>query len=126
MDQVDLFQKIDFVSHAGIPMSWKIECDAITLAEWQCLAKMIMEYQKSPFSRAEGIPRGGVALGVALNKYASGNPKDPVLIADDVYTTGTSFKEYCKEHYPNEFVYQWTVFARHQPSNGVKALFTMP
>ena len=27
---MDLFQKVDFISHAGIPMSWKIECDAIT------------------------------------------------------------------------------------------------
>ena len=87
---------------------------------------MIIDYQKSPFSRAEGIPRGGVALGDALNQYASGNPNDPVLIADDVYTTGTSFKEYCAEHYPDQFVYKWCVFARKPTGNGVNALFTMP
>ena len=24
-----LFQKIDFTSHAGLPLTWKIECDAL-------------------------------------------------------------------------------------------------
>ena len=54
-------------NHAGL--AWKIECDAITTDEWRCLAKMIMDYQKGPLSRAEGIPRGGVPLGEALNEY---------------------------------------------------------
>ena len=121
-----LFQEIDFISHAGIPMSWKIECDAITDKEWKALAKMIMEYQKQPFRKAEGIPRGGVPLGDALNKYATGNLEDPVLIADDVYTTGTSFREYCEEHYPDQEVIQWCIFARKVTENGVRALFTMP
>jgi len=123
---MDLFQEVDFISHAGIPMSWKIEMDALSEAEWDACAKMIMEYQKGPFCRAEGIPRGGVPLGKALNKYASGNLSDPVLIVDDVYTTGTSFREYIAEHYADEHVIQWCVFARKQTSNGVKALFTMP
>ena len=69
-----LFQDGDFISHAGLPLAWKIECDAITTDEWRCLAKMIMDYQKGPFSRAEGIPRGGVPLGKALNEYGTGNP----------------------------------------------------
>ncbi len=89
---MDLFQQVDFISHAGIPMSWKIEMDALTDAEWDACAKMVMEYQKLPFYKAVGIPRGGVKFANALNKYASDNPEDPVLIADDVYTTGTSFR----------------------------------
>ncbi len=93
---MNLFQDGEFVGHAGLPLSWKIECDAISNKEWRCLAKMIMEYQIKPFSKAEGIPRGGVALGDALNEYATGNPDHPVLVADDVYTTGTSFKDYKK------------------------------
>lgn len=123
---MNLFQDGEFVGHAGLPLSWKIECDAISNKEWRCLAKMIMEYQINPFSKAEGIPRGGVALGDALNEYATGNPDHPVLVADDVYTTGTSFKDYKKTFYPNEFVYQWCVFARSNATNGVNALFTMP
>ena len=31
---MDLFQEQDFISHAGIPMTWKIEMDALTDAEW--------------------------------------------------------------------------------------------
>ena len=121
-----LFQDGDFISHAGLPLSWKIECDAISEEEWRCLAKMIMEYQTAPFSKAEGIPRGGVPLGNALNEYASGNPEDPVLVADDVYTTGTSFQEYCDVKYTGKNVYKWCVFARRPTRNGVRALFTMP
>ena len=121
-----LFQDGDFISHAGLPLAWKIECDAITADEWRCLAKMIMDYQTEPFSRAEGIPRGGLPLGEALNQYASGNPEDPVLIADDVYTTGTSFREYVAEHYADQPVIQWCVFARKPTKDGVQALFTMP
>ena len=122
----DLFEVGDFTSHAGLKLAWKIECDAIRPEWWEGLARMIMDYQKRPFYKAEGIPRGGMALGEALNKYASGDPSDPVLIADDVYTTGTSFREYCDEHYPNQEVIKWCVFARRPTDDGVHALFTMP
>ena len=39
---IDLFQKVDFISHAGIPLKWKIECDAIKSQEWDCFATMII------------------------------------------------------------------------------------
>ena len=87
---------------------------------------MVMEYQKLPFYKVVGIPRGGVKFANALNKYASDNPEDPVLIADDVYTTGTSFREYVAEHYADQPVIQWCVFARKPTEDGVQALFTMP
>tara|TARA_B100001057_G_scaffold440922_1_gene475175 strand:+ start:260 stop:634 length:375 start_codon:yes stop_codon:yes gene_type:complete len=124
---MDLFQKVDFISHAGIPMSWKIECDAITMPQWECLAKMIMEYQTEPFRAAIGIPRGGSPLGFCLNAYATDDPAHPFLIADDVYTTGTSFREFLEqEGHAKEDVYCWTVFARKPTTDGVRALFTMP
>ncbi len=129
---MNLFQDGDFTSHAGLPLNWKLECDAITDDEWRCLAKMIMDYQTEPFYEAVGIPRGGNKLAVALNQYASGNPKDFTLICDDVFTTGTSMLDFIKEKYPNWSMgmgYRWVVFAR-QPSNiapyFTRALFTMP
>lgn len=127
--EAKLFEHGDFISHAGLPLPWKIECDAISPDQWHSLARMIMDYQTEPFSRAEGIPRGGVPLGDALDKYATGNPNDPILVADDVYTTGTSFREYCDEHYPDQQVIKWCVFSRVQAKDlkhGVNALFTMP
>jgi hypothetical protein len=127
-----LFQHGDFISHAGLPLKWKLECDAITDDEWKCLAKMIMDYQKEPFYEAVGIPRGGLKLAEALNEYASGDSRDFTLVCDDVFTTGTSMQEFIKEKYPNWLMgmgYRWVVFAR-RPANGyphfTRALFTMP
>ena len=94
-----LFEAGDFISHAGLPLGWKIECDAIRPEEWHVLAKMINEYEPQVWQKAIGIPRGGVALGKALDQYSTGNPNDPILIADDVYTTGTSFKEFIQASY---------------------------
>ena len=122
----NLFEVGDFISHAGLPLAWKIECDAIRPEWWAGLARMIMDYQTEPFYKAEGIPRGGVALGDALNEYASGNPEDPVLIADDVYTTGTSFREYIETFHKDQPVIKWCAFARKPTTDGVNALFTMP
>ncbi|HAW78748.1 MAG TPA: hypothetical protein DCX27_02925, partial [Balneola sp.] len=84
---MDLFQRQKFTSHAGIPMEWKIEMDAISDKEWDCLASMIMDYQKEPISKVVGIPRGGVKLQNALQKYSEWEPKHPWLVVDDVYTT---------------------------------------
>jgi hypothetical protein len=123
---IELFQKIDFVSHAGIPMSWKIECDGITVNEWAALAKMIMDYEKRPFSKVVGIPRGGLPLQYALEPYITeGN--HPWLVCDDVYTTGTSFREFCTNK-DTMFSHKWVIFARKpiNPNDGVNALFTMP
>lgn len=127
-----LFQDGDFTSHAGLPLKWKLECDAITDDEWRCLAKMIMEYQDRPFSEAVGIPRGGLKLAEALNEYASGNPDHFPIICDDVFTTGTSMLDFIAEKYPTftqGMGYRWVVFAR-KPSNVhpffTRALFTMP
>jgi orotate phosphoribosyltransferase-like protein len=108
-------------------MEWKIEMDAVSDKEWDCLASMIMDYQKEPFSKVVGIPRGGVKLQNALQKYSKWEPKHPWLVVDDVYTTGTSFKEFCTTK-ETMFAYKWVVFAR-QPTDkdsGVRALFTMP
>ncbi len=118
----DLFQKIDFISHAGIPMHYKIECDAINGREWDALAVMIMEYQKEPFGKVLGIPRGGIPLQKALEPYATGKDTDPLLVVDDVYSTGTSFVEFCGD----DECLKWVVFARQPTENGVRALFTMP
>ena len=124
---MDLFQKQKFTSHAGIPMEWKIEMDAISDKEWDCLAAMIMDYQKEPFSKVVGIPRGGVKLQNALQKYSEWEPKHPWLVVDDVYTTGTSFREFCTTK-ETMFAYKWAVFARKptDKDSGVRALFTMP
>ena len=76
-----LFQKIDFISHAGLPLTWKIECDALTKDDWDGIARMIMDYETRPFGSVEGIPRGGIPLAEALKPYAT---EGPPMIVDDV------------------------------------------
>ena len=36
---IDLFQKVDFKSHAGLDLTWKIEMDALSRDEWECIAE---------------------------------------------------------------------------------------
>jgi len=128
----DLFEVGDFVSHAGKELPWKIECDAIRPEWWDALARMVMDYQDRPFYKAVGIPRGGVPFAQAMNKYASGDPNDQIMICDDVFTTGTSFKEFIRENFPDWTMgqgYRWVVFARqpcYEHPHHVRALFTMP
>ena len=125
----DLFTSGDFISHAGLPLKWKIECDAIRPEEWETLAQMIMEYETMPFREVSGIPTGGMALASALDKYKSPDADDFVLVVDDVWTTGMSMKDHIKENYPSYLkaqVKKWVVFARRPPDDGTKALFTMP
>ena len=127
----NLFTYGNFISHAGKPLKWKIECDALSINDWDCLAHMVMERQKKPFSRVEGIPRGGIPFANALSKYASGNDEDMPMIVDDIFTTGKSIIDYMNENYPNKlsaYGHRWVVFARKKSNVhpfSVRALFTM-
>ena len=105
-----------FMSASGASLPWKIECDSLTVDDWKCLAFMIRE-RSGPFGSVVGVPRGGIPLQVALEKYATLGPR---LLVDDVYTTGGSIAKYRQ---PEDLV--WVVFARRQPTDGVNALFYM-
>ena len=120
-----LFQKIDFKSHSGIDLTWKIEMDALGKMEWKCLAHMIMEYEGRPFCEAIGIPSGGVYLGALLNEYSTKNYEEhPYLIVDDVLTTGRSMEEYAKKY---DNVIGWVIFSRTRlHSDWITPLFEMP
>ena len=125
---MNIFQEVDFKSHSGLDLSWKIECDGVSKKEWKCLAEMIMDYEKRPFQSAIGIPRGGVVLGSYLNQYSTENPDDPILIVDDVLTTGGSMEEFKRERMfrnPTKYI-GWVVFARGFPPQWCRALFQMP
>ena len=129
----DLFQAIDFTSHAGKALNWKIECDALSTQEWDCLAQMIYEYEHQSFGEVVGIPRGGLPLARALEGYATGNPEHPILIVDDVLTTGGSMNtfqmDYFRNRDPRRGYIGWVIFSRAplEHANGwINALFMMP
>jgi len=122
---VDLFQEKDFLSHSGKKLRWKIECDAFSEDEWECIARMIVENEPRPFYKAEGVPRGGVTLAKCLNRFASYDRKDPVLIVDDVFTTGKSMEDFASV-YKEEDYFGWVVFARNPVPQWITPLFAMP
>ena len=126
-----LFQKMNFVGHSGKKLTWKIECDAIQSSEWVTIAHIINELEKRPFGEVVGIPRGGVTLGNILQGYATGKDEDPLLIVDDVMTTGGSFKYFAEQYFrnrPYRKFFGWCVFNRGSDDAPawVTSLFTMP
>lgn len=102
---MSLFQRKNFISHSGVPLTWKIECDALTDEDWETLALIISE--RCSFKSVEGVPTGGLKLAAALQKYCS-NKGYPLLIVDDVLTTGKSMWE----HRGDRDAVGYVVFAR--------------
>ena len=124
---MNLFQSVDFISHSGLELKWKIECDALSDPEWFTISQMIMEISV-PFKEAIGIPKGGTKLGSLLNQYGTGKRKDPILLVDDVLTTGESMKQFKTKRswrYPSDYI-GWVVFARNECPDWVTALFQIP
>ena len=125
---MDLFQSVNFKSHSGLNLTWKIEMDALSEQDWFTIKKMIMEITP-PFREAVGIPRGGVKLGDLLNEHATGKEGDPICIVDDVLTTGGSMEYFLTQYQRNRRPFTaigWVVFARTECPPWVKALFQMP
>lgn len=115
-----LFVYERFVGHAGHVHDWKIECEALTDADWRCLAIMALEVLiDTPFSEVVGIPRGGLKLASYLGTNGPGHPR---LIVDDVLTTGKSMREAMTK--PDDI--GLVVFARGPLPDRVTALFAMP
>jgi len=85
----NLFVDGDFVAHSGKTLSWKVECDALTVEDLETFAKIISS--KVKFSSVVGVPTGGNVIADALQKYCSSGP---VLIVDDVLTTGSSMETF--------------------------------
>lgn len=114
-----LFNLGDFVAHSGKTLPWKINCDALSPQDWECLARMVAD-MVGDFSLVVGVPRGGLALEAALRKYIS--PTGPTLIVDDVLTTGGSMNEF---KYWEEDVVGSVVFARGKCPSWITPVFQM-
>lgn len=104
-----LFQRKAFVSHAGLPLTWKVECDALTDEDWCALAWVISQHMS--FMTVEGVPTGGLKLAAALQRYCQADASN-MLIVDDVYTTGASMEA----QRAGRDAIGCVVFARTQPT----------
>ena len=122
---MNLFQIGNFALHGGEYSDWKIECDALTDEDWETLAYLIQD--KVTFYGVIGVPKGGIKLARALRKYGTLDNSLPILIVDDVLTTGASMQA-MKDHVadiPAKYVLGYVVFARRKCPNWVSALFQM-
>lgn len=84
----NLIQHGWFRSHSGLQLPFKIDADALSDEDISELAKIIRG--KFAFGHVEGVPRGGLRLAEALLPYCE--PGYPLMIVDDVLTTGASME----------------------------------
>lgn len=94
-----LFQSGDFTLSSGMRSSLKIECDALTDADWKTLATAAFAGYGGAWGEAVGVPRGGLTLARYLNEFSMTREEAAereiysyvdVLVVDDVVTTGKS------------------------------------
>jgi len=129
---VNLFQYGPVRLASGVESNFKIECDALTDDDWECLAAMIADRVPS-FDEVVGVPTGGEPLAQALKPYCLRNTGMGVayrlLVVDDVWTTGRSMMDFCceleHERQGPLDIKQAVVFARTSPPLSVMALFRM-
>ena len=114
---MNLFVKETFTGHSGDELHWKIECDALSEKDWDCLAYMASTLMPS-FSRAVGVPTGGIPFADALNRYADENAQ-MWLIVDDVWTTGGSIAEFKSQFSAEELEKSITLVAFNRSSLGL-------
>lgn len=83
-----------FRGHAGLTLPFKIECDALTDDDLDTLARIVA--RRITYGEARGVPSGGIQFATALNRYKHplGLSDYPLLICDDVLTTGKSMTEF--------------------------------
>jgi orotate phosphoribosyltransferase len=121
----NLFQKVDIILNSGQKSDFKIECDALTEEDIECFAHLIQKKYK--FRKVVGVPRGGVRIEDALQKYTTNDPNDPLLMVDDVLTTGGSMIRYRKQYeemgYDN--IVGVVLFSRGQCPDWIESIFKM-
>ena len=126
---MSLFQSGNFTLHSGQQSDFKIDCDTLTDEDWETLAAIIAKRRE--FREVIGVPQGGIPLARALEKYAQpsmiGRYGLPILIVDDVLTTGASMEEVRlkrRDTQVDRFI-GVVVFARGSCPNWITPIFQM-
>jgi len=113
-----LFQLGNFTLHSGDKSDFKIDCDAFTNKDLECIAYLISRRHK--FGKVIGIPEGGLKLAEALEQYIT---EGATLIVDDVLTTGKSMEK-ARTHCKGEVI-GVVVFTRNECPDWIRPLFSM-
>lgn len=112
---MSLLQLGSFTLASGINSPWKIDCDCLTESDWNTAAYLISKLV-GRFGEVEGVPTGGLKLAEALKPYIT---KGPLLVVDDVWTTGGSILKHLNDRKAKIAV----LFARSNVPKDVIALF---
>jgi len=122
---MSLFQSGNFTLHSGNRSIFKIDCDFIPDSGLVALAPLGHKII-GPFSSVIGVPAttpGGIDNGARFAKamlpYVSGS--GPILIVDDVLSTGRSMNEMREKLGVNTV--GLVIFAREKPPEWIKAIF---
>jgi hypothetical protein len=121
-----IFQAGEFRAHSGGTLPFKIECDALSDAEINLFADLALSMRPGArYSRIIGIPRGGLRLAAAIRERAGDpDPMAPILIADDVLTTGRSMDKVSATE-SNGAAMGVVIFARGPCPYWIKPIFSM-
>jgi orotate phosphoribosyltransferase len=122
-----LFKQGEFISHAGLTFPFKIECDALTDEDIECVAEYIAAKMDCRFM-VQGISRGGCRLAATLEKYEDTQAPFVILIVDDVLTTSSSMEKAKAEQPPQVCpldVVGWVIFARTKPPSWANVMFVL-
>jgi hypothetical protein len=121
---MNLFKFGSFKSAGGLQLDWKIECDALTPEDWECLARIALP-NIGLFSNVISPGGAGQKFADALDQFKS-HEGGPLLIADDVWTTGKSVVGLAERTVGLQGYWKGVVvFARTPPWPEVKALFNL-
>jgi orotate phosphoribosyltransferase len=119
---MNLFETGKFVLSSGTKSWWKIDCDALSDSDWATLADLV-RCVVPKFSEVHGVPRGGLKLEKLLKPYCCDS--GPILIVDDVLTTGGSMESLRDKLDPlgKQEIVGVVVFARSVCPEWIKPLF---
>lgn len=130
-----LFQSGDFVLSSGRKSNFKIDCDALTDEDIEALAsifrkKLACSWHGAAASIICPVPSGGNRLALALGRRRRDGTHikiihgAPVLVAEDVFTTGRSMEAERLKH--QEPVRGVVIFARAPCPEWITPLWTSP
>lgn len=121
---MSLFNTGTFRLHAGGVSNFKIDCDHLSDEDIQAVADLVGP--KLFFHTVIGVPTGGLRFARALEKYSQPGGSDaPLLIVDDVLTTGVSMEQAKKEHMWYTPPIGVVIFARGKCPDWVTPIFQM-
>jgi len=122
---MNLFQLGNFILHSGKQSRWKIDCDAFTDEDYETLAWIVAKEWKWEFKAVVPIPTGGNRFAEKLDKYTVKHWRYlPILIVDDVLTTGVSFLKMRDTIVKGE-IFGVVIFAREKCPDWIKPIFQL-